>query len=412
MWPLIKILIVFSLIIIMLRKKADLGATMMVSTVALGLLFRLSFLPLAKQFALTLVTPSTVGLIAVLVLIMILESVMRQAGMLQAMTGSLLRLPLNPRILIAAVPAIIGFLPSAGGARFSAPLVGDAMSGLPFPAEDKVFINYWFRHIWEYSLPIYPGLLLASHFSGIPLSTILIWQWPFTVIWAVLGYWYIFRRHGREVIPGPSVTGTGRGAGMESGHSTAGSLKVLITSTWPLWLAVVLVIAQISVVAAIGIILFLLILIKRYPLRSVWKTLIDPLTARIVFLVWGTMVFKDVLELSGAVHQVSQSITSLGVPPVVIITLLPLAVGMLTGLVQACIGVSFPLVMALVHPSVGYVMLAYVSGVVGVMISPVHLCLILTVEYFKADFMRSYKPLFLPSMLVIIATLFIFRLAV
>ena len=91
--------------------------------------------------------------------------------------------------------------------------------------------------------------------------------------------------------------------------------------------------------------------------------------------------------------------------------MLPLVAGMLTGLVQACIGVSFPLVMGVIEPSIGYVMLAYVSGVVGVMISPVHLCLILTVEYFKADFMRSYKPLFLPSALVLAVTLCIFRLA-
>lgn len=412
MLPLIKILAVFILIILMLRRKAGLGATMMVSSAVLGFLFGLGPLPLVKQYAFTLVTQSTMALIAALVLIMVLESVMRRTGMLQAMTDSLFKLPLNPRILIAAIPAIIGFLPSAGGARFSAPLVGQATSGLSYQAEDKVFINYWFRHIWEYSLPIYPGLLLASHFSGIPLSTILIWQWPFTVIWAILGYWYVFRHYRKPDIPGPPDGGSGDGPGETAGLDTMQSLKALMSNTWPLWLAVVLVIARVSIVAAISIILLLLIIQKLYPLRSVWQTLIDPLTARIVFLVWGTMAFKDVLELSGAVNQVSHSITASGVPLLVVVTALPLAVGMLTGLVQACIGVSFPLVMAVVQPNIGYVMLAYVAGVVGVMISPVHLCLILTIEYFKADFMRSYKPLFPPSMLVIVLTLFIFKLSV
>ncbi|RYD07088.1 hypothetical protein N752_00465 [Desulforamulus aquiferis] len=88
----------------------------------------------------------------------------------------------------------------------------------------------------------------------------------------------------------------------------------------------------------------------------------------------------------------SSAISSFGFSPVIILILLPLAVGMLTGLLQACIGVSFPLVMSFIEPSGAYVMLAYISGVAGVMISPVHLCLVLSIEYFKADFTRSYKP--------------------
>lgn len=50
-------------------------------------------------------------------------------------------------------------------------------------------------------------------------------------------------------------------------------------------------------------------------------------------------------------------------------------------------------------------MLAYVAGVVGVMLSPVHLCLILTIEYFEADFLCSYKPLLLPNLFVMMCAL-------
>lgn len=410
MLPLIKVLAVFSLIIIMLRRKAGLEITMIVSAVALGLIFGVGPLPLARQFFLTLASPSTLDLMAALVLIMILESVMRQTGMLRDMTGSLFRLPLNPRVLISLVPAIIGLLPSAGGARFSAPLVGQATTGFPYRAEDKVFINFWFRHIWEYSLPIYPGLILASHFSGIPLSSILIWQWPFTLIWAIMGFWYVFRRYrGSDQSPPDKDAGSGETADHGGFLRT---LRVIGSNTWPLWLAVVLVIARVPISPSIGTVLALLIIQKRCPLRLVGQTLIDPLTVRIVFLVWGIMAFKDILQLSGAVQQVSASIASLGVPIVVLLTVLPLVVGMLTGLVQACIGVSFPLVMALVHPTVAHVMLAYVSGVIGVMISPVHLCLILTVEYFRADFMQSYKPLILPSLAVLALTVVFFMLLV
>ena len=411
MLSIIKVLAVFTLIIIMLRKKIGLGTTMMSAACLLGIIFGMGVLPIIKQMGLTLANPSTLSLITALVLIMILESVMRRIGMLKAMTDSLSGLPWNPRIIVAAIPAIIGFLPSAGGARFSAPLVDQATIGAPYRAEDKVFINFWFRHIWEYSLPLYPGLILAAHISGIPLGTILIWQWPVSVLWAVLGYWYVFRRYKGAQIYRNQADLPGGDSGHGPGDRGAWKhLRTLAANTWPLWSTVVLVIGHLSIVWSLCAVLTGLILQQKYPLHRVWQTLRDPLTLRIVFLTWGTMAFKDVLQASGAVLEVSQAIIASGVPALLILIILPLTVGMLTGLVQACIGVSFPLVMAVVEPTAGYVMLAYVSGVVGVMISPVHLCFILTAEYFKADFMQAYKPLVLPSLLVVAGTLFLYRL--
>ena len=407
MFPLLKVLAIFLIIIIMLRRKFSLGVTMLVSTSVLGFLFGLGWLPLIRQVGLTLVSPSTVELIAALVLIMILESVMRQTLMLRAMTDSLFKLPWNPRVLLISIPAIVGFLPSAGGARFSAPLVAAATSGSPYRSEDKVFINFWFRHIWEYSLPLYPGLLLASHFLGIPLSTILIWQWPFTVLWLLLGYWYVFRRYKKEdTVEKIKAAKPDRPIPQEG----ANPLKSLVANTWPLWATVMLVLGRVPIVPALSVVLGLLIFQKRYSPKAIYRTLTDRLTIQIVFLTWGTMAFKDVLEVSGAIPQVSGAISSLGIPTDIIIFLLPLMIGLLTGLVQACIGVAFPLVMSMIEPTAGYVMLAYVSGVVGVMLSPVHLCLILTVEYFKTDFMRSYKPLLLPGMTVAAVSLAAFEL--
>ena len=403
MLPLLKILLVFTLIIFMLRKKIGLGTTMMVSSLLLGALFGMTLIPLVKQMVLTLVTPDTLELITALVLIMILESIMRQTGMLRSMTESLFQLPWNFRILTVSIPAIIGFLPSAGGARFSAPLVGQATSEMPYQAEHKVLINYWFRHIWEYSLPMYPGVLLASHFSGLAISTLLLWLFPISILWALLGYWYIIRNYEKKDELRPTSED------VNSDHHTGSSLIALLLNTWPLWATVVLVFANISIALALCGILLVLMIQKRYPLLQVAKTLVEPLTLRIIILTWGTMAFKDVLEASGAVQQISSAIVDFGVPTLLLVTILPLMAGMLTGIVQACIGVAFPLVLAVAHPSPAIVMLAYVSGVLGVMLSPVHLCLILTVEYFKADFVRSYKLLFAPCLLLMVMTMAIFQ---
>ncbi|MEG6523380.1 DUF401 family protein [Desulfotomaculum sp. 1211_IL3151] len=402
MSPLIKVFLVFFLIIVLLRKKVGLGATMMAATFVLGTFFGLNPLVTSQQLFLTLLDPSTMGLILSLVLIMILESIMRQTGMLRTMTDSIFELPWNPRLLIVSIPAIIGLLPSAGGARFSAPLVDQATRNRSFTPEKRVFINYWFRHMWEFSLPLYPGLLLSAHISGISLSAILMWQWPFSIVFAILGYWYVF--HIGQAKDDPSDPACSKTNRVFANLLKIGSL------TWPLWVTVMLVLLHVQIALSLTIVLLLLIIQKKYSLRSVWQTLLEPLTLRIVLLTWGTMAFKDVLEVSGAVEQVSSAFNNIGIHPIAALILLPLLIGILTGLVQACIGVSFPLVMALVEPSASYVMLAYVAGVSGVMLSPVHLCFILTVEYFKADFIKSYRPLFVPTLLIVLFSTVVFKI--
>nr|WP_315987918.1 DUF401 family protein [Desulforamulus aquiferis] len=175
-------------------------------------------------------------------------------------------------------------------------MVDQATSNMSFQPEDKVFINYWFRHMWEYCLPLYPGLLLAAHISGVPLGTLILWQWPFAVIWALLGYWYIFRPFGgNKEAAAATEAGTEAQPKQEEGHS----LMDLIKTTWPLWCTVLLVLAHVSIVISIIGVLLLLIIQKRYPLQPLIKTIFEPLTARIVFLTWGTLAFKDVLEAPG-----------------------------------------------------------------------------------------------------------------
>jgi len=54
-------------------------------------------------------------------------------------------------------------------------------------------------------------------------------------------------------------------------------------------------------------------------------------------------------------------------------------------------------------------MLAYVGGFTGVLLSPIHLCLIVTIQYFKANFKKIYRILLLPvAFVVLIAMVIVF----
>jgi hypothetical protein len=85
----------------------------------------------------------------------------------------------------------------------------------------------------------------------------------------------------------------------------------------------------------------------------------------------------------------------------------PFLLGLLTGVNHAFVGISFPILLpifGLAHPDLVLVMFAYVSGFVGILLSPAHLCLILTVDYFQADLRDVYKILIWPCLIVFISS--------
>ena len=116
-----------------------------------------------------------------------LSNQMAKTGVMQDLV-SLIQSKLSSRISMAVLPAVIGFLPVPGGSLFSAPLVDncDPESHLEPPL--KSVINYWYRHVWEYWWPLYPGVLLAMDITGLNTPQFLI----FTAI--ITGYIFFLRR--------------------------------------------------------------------------------------------------------------------------------------------------------------------------------------------------------------------------
>jgi hypothetical protein len=94
-----------------------------------------------------------------------------------------------------------------------------------------------------------------------------------------------------------------------------------------------------------------------------------------------------------------------GIPTLFIAFLMPFLVGLMTGITQAYVGLTFPILIGLAQGQTapgGWAAFAFVSGFAGVLLSPVHLCMILTNAYFKANTSRVYR-LLLPPALVLVA---------
>jgi integral membrane protein (TIGR00529 family) len=136
-------------------------------------------------------------------------------------------------------------------------------------------------------------------------------------------------------------------------------------------------------------------------------------SAQVLISVVMVIYFKQMLEASQAVDGFHQGLSQLGVPPLVLLVVLPFSIGLMTGLTIAFVGVSFPILLPIITGGDNifvYLMLAYASGYCGVLLSPLHLCLVLTKDYFKAELRKVYHLLLAPVGVVWGVALLLFSL--
>ena len=88
-------------------------------------------------------------------------------------------------------------------------------------------------------------------------------------------------------------------------------------------------------------------------------------------------------------------------PVPVIIACVSLIIGILTGMSQGHVAIVMPIVAAMGTGDLNLAGVAMAFGVAGQMLTPTHVCLIVTVDYFKADLLRTLKPILLCEIFVL-----------
>src|SRR4030042_1239239 len=127
-----------------------------------------------------------VKLLAVLIGILVLLWRKWNLGLV-LLLASLEALSRDGRVALAVIPGLIGMLPMIGGAIFSAPMVKEIGSHLQVDRNRMTYVNYWFRHVWEWVLPVYPTLILVAALLEIPPRDLALSQWPIMAAGIVIG---------------------------------------------------------------------------------------------------------------------------------------------------------------------------------------------------------------------------------
>jgi integral membrane protein (TIGR00529 family) len=395
MLDLLKFALILGVTIFLLMRKWDLGLILLLDTGLAAILFAYPVLDLIQSILRGLTSTDTWNLAGAVFLVLLLAELMRRTHAMERMVASLQVVVPDSRVVLALMPTMIGLMPMLGGAMFSAPMVNEIGTRLNLTPSRKTYINYWFRHSMEYVFPLYSSLLMVSALLGISVYTFIRASWPLTiaamtggVIWGLAGI--------RQERPS------------NNRHSKLKAWLDLLASTWPILLVIVVVVVlQFNMLISLAVISALFIVIKRIG-PDQWRDVLTrsfPITT--FSSIFGVMVFKQVLQDTGAVEQIPQALGALGLPPLIVAFIVPMLVGLVTGTAPAAMALSLPLVAPLLT---GLPIEAMAAGVwmfvgcfSGIMLSPMHLCLALTHNYFGASWGALYKAL-IPSVGVIIAT--------
>lgn len=375
MADILKVLLVFVFIVFLLRRRLGVGYVMLAGAGGLAALYMMNPKEIALASKAALTSAVTLKLAVVLMSIRVFELVLREQNALKRMMAAATALLRSKRAVIVSMPLLIGMLPSVGGAYFSAPMVEEATRSTRMPPEEKAFVNYWFRHPWEYVLPTYPGIVLASAIAGVELWRLIMANSAYAAMVVLTG-----------------LALSMKGVGKKKGGGKGATKRDLLSFTPIAALIALVVVLRVQVHWALLISVAGLFLYYRYSPRKAMSAIRRSFSLDFLILIAGVMLFKEVMEVSGAVQNMSRYFTEAGVPLMPILLVLPFITGVLTGLTIGFVGATFPLIMSLLPDApLWAVSFAFGSGFLGVLLSPVHVCLILTREYFKADMWGIYR---------------------
>jgi len=381
---LLYLLVSFGVIIGFIRLKINIGVSIFLGSLLLGVLFGLSPKKLLTSLYISSTEWSTVRLILIIVSIMALTGIFSQIGYLKLMEKATKDLFPNEKYSLAALPALIGLLPMPAGALVSAPMIETIADKLNVSPERKTIINYWFRHIWEHSWPMYQAIIIASAILDITVREFSTKMFSLTLVMILVGYLFFLR-------PIKSQE--------DENRNTKEGLKLFLKSTYP-----IMVIILISIVlgydmvygAFIGFLSALIPHFNKINHKELVKYALQP---KIIFLLLSVMYFNKLLEVTGAVEALPKTIIELNLPVVLVIGLTPFLIGLMTGISFAYVGMAFPLLLPF-FTGFDKIALAYLSGYMGMLFSPVHLCLVFSAEYYNADLGKVYKAMLIPGLVL------------
>jgi len=357
---------IISVIVILMVAKKSLTLGIFIGALFLGIIS----IPVNKILGLLISVFTNINyllLASAVALIPIIGTLLNESSLLERMIKNF---AFGKKSLLMFSPAILGLLPMPGGALFSAPMVDKTTSDIN--GVRKTSINVWYRHILHLVYPLATALIIGGELAGLSTYILAAYQTPIFILSASLGFLFLLRNVGdsdrnREynwveffkplfiILLAPLIDF---------------SLKTLFGFDY--------LATFIGVAVALGVTLYYSKLDKKRILKITKKS--KPWD---FFLLIMTIYLYQNIFISSGVPEI---LKGLSFSPYLLLILAGFSLGFLTGRVSTPLIILIPIYIVKfgVMDPISFAMLYY-STLLGYIMSPVHPCLVFTVEYFKVN---------------------------
>ncbi|OPL10668.1 MAG: hypothetical protein AVO34_10360 [Firmicutes bacterium ML8_F2] len=381
------------LIVYLIRRGWDMYWVLLLAIAALALTNGDGLIDNILLFYHSLTSYTAFYLGAMVVCISLFGHLHQKIGAMQKMVESLQLLIRDPRILLMIFPgAIAYFLTVPGAAIISAPIVEETGRKINMPPLEMAMSNIIYRHLVTLVNPFNTGVILASAITGFSIGSYLGFTAPIVVVVFIIATAIFFFRYPRPKEEKPVTI---------SREKSSRAIRSLLITVLPYAVAIFLGLACgifFPVALLFGIAVCFFIEMPRTGLINVLKE-------RFVILMHGfnwvliistilIVVYKDFMLEAESFLQVVEYLVEMGMPLLVLLVILPLFTGFITGNTAAALGISLPILIPFLSSemlTIRYFGIAYLSAFAGYFGSPVHMCTYLTNEYFKTPLYSLIK---------------------
>lgn len=379
----IGLIVTFSLILWLAKKKVPIGLAVISGGVVLAIFAGFGPLKIIKTILITFTQSNTIQLITTVILINVLSSMMKDYGIMDLMVKYLEKTFKSIKALLFIIPSLLSTFTTSGAAIIAAPIIDGLGDKAGISAPRKAAINLYIRHVWYFILPIAVNLVNASFIGNIPIIDLVKAQMPVAVICLITAYLvYIHPIKETEIL--------GKEGQEKEKQEEKVALKALLYTS-PILVCILLGLWIPSYMALfVGCILSYFIKTRKSPFFNI---VFNKRCIPLVLAAAGVMIFKNFIENIPELEQLLQQVLSFGIPLEAIIIIMTSIASYVAANLTVVIGLMYPLVLPLVAPEqvVPIASLIYTLGYATYFISPIHLCQALTNEYFGVSMKDLYK---------------------
>lgn len=395
----IAIIVSFAAIPILSKKKVPIGISICICALLMGLLAGLNLMDYYRVISTSLFTFSRIQQLIVVTEVSVIGVLLKKYGIIDQILFYLLKLIRSRKLVIMAVPALIGMLTVPGGAIMSAPLVDELGEKSNITKPRRAVINLIYRHIAMHIMPYASGFLIVLALAPqVQIYSLIGINLIFVAMYVLTGYVLYIRK--LENCSDPRERFEWK------------YLWQLLKYTSPIYVAILLNLSF-KLPFYIGMLVNLSVIYFIKPSKQFFKDTVKAFNFNVIYALVGVYLIQGMISNMDMLTAFLIKVFSNPNTIMIGIISISLFFGIATGFQPSALGIILPILTGLGLTETRllfYCHFTFVWAFVGYYFSPLHLCQLFTCEYMgvkTSEIYKEYWKLMLALVLLLIADYFI-----